>query len=212
MIVTAVRHAESLGNAGLSDDEDPLLSPLGERQARLTGERLAREGVTHVWSSPYRRAIRTAEHVAKLLGLEIVLRPDMCEHHLYDGLREFRFRPAAEIVAEFRGTRLADGFPVTGWEPEWPESWEHLLGRTARVAQAAFELGLSAGPEAHLVVVGHGASVKGLMCALTGEVIPRDAPFTNACLSRVRLADALPGEEAFLNDSRHLETLEEAGG
>jgi len=208
MLVTAVRHAESLGNAGLSSDSDPLLSPKGETQAELTGGHLAADGVTHVWSSPYRRAIRTAEHTARPLGLDVVIRPDMCEHHVYDDLKDFAFRPPREILAEFPFARLAGGFGESGWEPAWPETWEHLLLRTAGVAADALKLGRSFGKKAHLVVVGHGASVKGLLRALSGEDIPQDAPYVNACVSRVRLRGRLPGKALFLNDTGHLAGLE----
>lgn len=205
MLVTAIRHAESLGNAGLSDDIAPGLSPRGEKQARKTAERLARDGVTHVWSSPYRRAIRTAQHIARRFDLDVLVRPDMCEHHLYDSLKDYCGRDGAEILREFRDVRLGDGFDAGKWAPPvWPETWEHLLKRTATIAKAAIETGRPFGPRAHLVVVGHGASVKGLLIALTGLSIPQDAPYVNASVSRVRLDGALPGEAILLNDAGHL--------
>jgi broad specificity phosphatase PhoE len=208
VLVTAIRHAESLGNAGLSSDSDPPLSPKGEAQARLTARRLAADGVTQVWSSPYRRALMTAECVARWARIEVVIRPDMCEHHVYEDLKDFRFRSAREIKREFPFARVAGGFG-DGWEPEWPETWEHLLERTARVAADALVLGRSFWGDAHLVVVGHGASVKGLLRALSGEDIPQDAPYVNACVSRVTLGDSLPGRALFLNDSGHLAGLGE---
>ena len=207
MIVTAIRHAESLGNAGLAEGPDPALSPLGEEQARLAGERLAADGVTHVWSSPYRRAIMTAAEVARHPGLDVILRPDMCEHHHYENLEDFRFRPATEVIAEFPAARASDRFGDELPVPEWPESWEDLLARTHRVAEAALELGES-DPDVHLVIVGHGASVKGLVTALGGEAIDQYAGFVNAAVSRVRLAAGLPGEVLFLNDASHLAPLQ----
>ena len=209
MLITAIRHAESLGNAGLSSDTDPLLSPRGIEQARLAAGRLAREGVTHIWSSPFRRAVQTASILAEPHGIEILLEAGMCEHYIYDDLRDWHPTTGREIAREFRGVRLPRGFDARPWTPEWGESWEALLARTGRVAKRALALGRASrgAKDVHLVVVGHGASTKGFMTRLTGIEILPDAPFVNAGFSRVRVTDSLPGEVIFLNDASHLEML-----
>ena len=213
MLVTAMRHAESLGNAGLLlvDDPDPRLSPRGVEQARLSAERLAQEGVTHMWSSPFRRAVQTASILAEEHGIEILLEAGMCEHYIYDDLRDWHPTTGREIAGEFGRVRLPRGFDAKAWTPEWGETWEALLVRTARVARKALALGRRSRGErdVHLVVVGHGASTKGLLSALTGIGIAQDAPFVNAGMSRVRVTDSLPGEIVFLNDASHLSGLDE---
>jgi len=214
MLVTVIRHAESLGNAGMlrENDPDPLLSPLGIDQARLAAKRLAAEGVTHIWSSPFRRAIQTASYLARARQIEVLLEPDMVEHYIFDDLKDYRGRTGRELLTEFEFATLAGHFRGGRWTPEWGESWEGLLERTGRVARRALELARkSANPEAvHLAVFGHGASVKALLTTLIGEAIPSDAPFVNAGMSRARLDDSLPGKALFLNDASHLDVLEEA--
>jgi broad specificity phosphatase PhoE len=208
--VTLVRHAESLGNAGLDDGPDAGLSSKGREQARRAAARLAREGVTHVWASPYRRAIDTALAIARSSGLGVVVDPRMGEHFIYENAHRWRAPSGRAIRRQYRGQglRLASDFPAGRWTPAWGEPWEALCARTALVAKRALALDRRrAGRNTHLVVVGHGASVKTLLRALTGIEIPQEIVLLNASFSRVHLARALPGRLVFLNDVRHLRGL-----
>jgi len=207
MLITVVRHAESMGNAGLGGGENPHLSPRGWEQAAHAAERLSRERVTHVWSSPFRRAIETARMIAEGAGVAVVLQHEMCEHYIYDGFRTWRCPTGEAIVREFPGVRLAADFPKGKWTPAWGESWEAICARTARVAKRALALGrrrARAGRQTHLVIVGHGASVKAVLRSLSGLDIAQPEPYVNAGLSRVRATDTLPGKVVFLNDAGHL--------
>ena len=210
MLVTAVRHAESLGNAGMltENDPDPRLSPRGVEQARLAAARLAPEGVTRIWSSPFRRAVETASFLAEATGVDVLLEPEMVEHYIFDDLEGYTGRIASELKREFRCVRVPAGFRDGAWTPAFPESWEALLLRTRRVAERALELDGNT-DDVHLVVFGHGASTKGLVSALFGEAVARDAGFVNTGMSRVRLAGRLPGEAVFINDASHLSSMKE---
>jgi len=207
MLVTVLRHAESMSNAGLSSDTDPLLSPRGMEQARRTAERLGPEGVTHIWSSPFRRAIVTAGFVAARAGLKVRLEPGMCEHYIYESFRDYAPRALGDLAREFDFVRLPRGADSRPWTPEFPEPWEELLVRTAKVAKKALALARrSRTPDqVHLVVFGHGASVKALLRSLTGLDIAQSEPYVNAGLSRVRVMKSLPGKVVFLNDVAHLD-------
>ena len=55
--------------------EKNCLTELGHKQAAKAAERLQNSGITQVFSSPYGRALETAEYTAKALGLEI----NICE-------------------------------------------------------------------------------------------------------------------------------------
>jgi broad specificity phosphatase PhoE len=59
--VWLVRHADCY--EGITDREDPPLSPAGLDQARRLGARLHRAGYDAVYSSPLRRATQTAEAI-----------------------------------------------------------------------------------------------------------------------------------------------------
>lgn len=66
-----IRHAQSRGNierdtpTDITDREDPLLTPLGEKQAELLGEYLKDENFAAVYSSPLMRTVATAEQVVR---------------------------------------------------------------------------------------------------------------------------------------------------
>jgi probable phosphoglycerate mutase len=68
-----VRHGQSAGNAeGRFGGQGPTpLSELGRKQAELTADRLAAEGIDAVYSSDLERAVRTAEPLTRRLGLQL---------------------------------------------------------------------------------------------------------------------------------------------
>ena len=67
-----IRHAESLGNAGVPNvGHNSGLSPLGVRQAAALASHLRRRGpVAQIWASPFARAVQTACAVAEVRGLD----------------------------------------------------------------------------------------------------------------------------------------------
>ena len=74
MRVIFVRH-------GHPDYEKNCLTELGHRQAEAAAERLSGEKVHAIYSSPYGRAVETAEHIAAKHGLSIDIRDFICELH-----------------------------------------------------------------------------------------------------------------------------------
>ena len=76
-----VRHGESEANVGLSTDPDCPLTPRGLGQARALGERLARLDLRGfaAFTSPYRRAVQTAEVLAAATKLRFEVDVDLRE-------------------------------------------------------------------------------------------------------------------------------------
>lgn len=79
-----VRHGESMGNAGhyggpLTVEEADGLTELGHAQARSVGKRLRGEGIGAIISSPMERARQTAEDLNRVLGLRVLVDPDIFE-------------------------------------------------------------------------------------------------------------------------------------
>jgi len=70
-----IRHGESEANIGRCADPDCCLSDLGVEQAQKLAKRLSRYdlGDFLALSSPYRRAIQTAEEIALATGLPFVV-------------------------------------------------------------------------------------------------------------------------------------------
>ena len=57
---------------GHPDYANDCLTPLGHKQAAAAAERLADCGIEQIFSSSNGRAMETAEHTAKMLGLDVV--------------------------------------------------------------------------------------------------------------------------------------------
>lgn len=89
MNVFLVRHAESIANAGgrTTDPANIPLSPAGLSQAIAFAEQVKKEP-TRVISSPFLRAIQTAEPLANKYDLHI---------EIWYELREFNYLPADKI-------------------------------------------------------------------------------------------------------------------
>ena len=77
--VFVARHAEAVYESPLLSDSGGWLSPRGREQARTLAATLAPERIARVWSSSMARAVQTAEIVAGVLGVDVVVR---------EGLRE----------------------------------------------------------------------------------------------------------------------------
>src|SRR3954447_118683 len=76
-----IRHGESEANVGVSTDPDCLLTGSGLEQAQCLGRRLAGydlAGFTAL-TSPYRRAVQTAEAIAAATGLVFADEPAVRE-------------------------------------------------------------------------------------------------------------------------------------
>jgi len=69
--VIVLRHAEKEKD----DPRDPTLSPAGEARARALAGLLGEAGVTHLFSSEFRRTLATLRPLATAKGLEITVVP-----------------------------------------------------------------------------------------------------------------------------------------
>src|SRR4051794_41433502 len=97
-----IRHGESEANAGMSTDPDCLLTEAGLEQARCLGRRLAGYdlGGFTALTSPYRRAVQTAEAIAAETGLLFADEPAVREWGrtaVVDG-RAYPEEPVGEVV------------------------------------------------------------------------------------------------------------------
>ena len=79
-----IRHGQSAGNVeGRFGGHGPTpLSELGMRQAEITGEVLAKERISAIYSSDLHRAVQTAEPLAKLLNIPINKTEAFRERHV----------------------------------------------------------------------------------------------------------------------------------
>ena len=79
MELLLVRHGEPERIVEADGPADPPLQPRGREQAERLAAWLVPERLDAVWSSPLRRALETAEPVARAHGIEVVVDDELAE-------------------------------------------------------------------------------------------------------------------------------------
>ena len=120
MELLVVRHARPVRQeAPEGGVADPHLAELGRLQAQATADFLAAEGIDHIVSSTMKRAMETAEPLARRLGQAVEALDDLRESdhrsQVYVPAEEFsRDDPATahyyDTEADFRDTIFSDGY------------------------------------------------------------------------------------------------------
>jgi ribonuclease H / adenosylcobalamin/alpha-ribazole phosphatase len=92
---------------------DPPLSPRGRAHAEQLAATLANEPVVAVYTSPLRRAQETAAPLARLLGLEALVDPDLREIDFgeLEGLTAAEAAERHPVAASWLSTPAAAAFP-----------------------------------------------------------------------------------------------------
>jgi len=122
-----VRHAKA-GERRLwtGDDVDRPLSKRGWRQSKAVADRLAKKGVTDLYSSAYVRCMQTLEPLGDLVDAKVIEEPRLFEHE--------PFEPVLDLLGEVRGGSVlcshGDIIPATisalhrrGMVVETPADW-----------------------------------------------------------------------------------------
>jgi broad specificity phosphatase PhoE len=132
---------------------DVPLNALGRKQARELATRLADASLTVVYSSDLRRALETAEIVARALRLEVVAEPGLREIDVgsWSGLTH------DEIAARFPGWATHDGEPVEAFRVR-------VLGTVNRIATTH--------ERERVLLVCHGGCVRTVQRHVHGEALP----------------------------------------
>lgn len=91
---------------------DPPLSQRGERQAEFTGKRISREKIDLLYTSPLRRALKTATIINRTLCLPIYVWSGLIEQNEYPGNS---FLSPREIEEKFEGTEVDERLIKDNW-------------------------------------------------------------------------------------------------
>ncbi len=135
-----VRHGQSEFNLHYSQTridpgiEDPKLTPLGATQALGAAKALAEKGARRIVSSPYHRALETAEIIAGHLGLAIEIDPMVGERAAFTCDIGSHPERLAKRWPELR----FDHLPAQWW-PEFEESEASLALRCTQFYQKSHE-------------------------------------------------------------------------
>lgn len=149
-----LRHAESVSNShpakvGVPEAEGDRLTERGWRQARGAARVLRNSGATRVLSSPMRRALQTAELIARELDLPVETHPGI--HELREASDFLDLEPDEQKLRRW-SVRMTESAEDPGAAPDGAESFDDVLARVR-----AFKRDLEAGdPERAVLAVSHG--------------------------------------------------------
>ena len=146
---------------------DPYLSALGREQARLLGERLKELGFQgRVFSSPYIRTVETANIVAEVANVPVILAAEMREYVIRDDQMDaFEGLTQDALADRYSHVDGSASFVYPWWTSEI-ETQEDIEGRVAPLVDRVF------GGSEDALLVGHGASVGGVH----GYILKENAP------------------------------------
>lgn len=177
-----VRHGDRIDVEDLSwgktalRPHDPGLSATGVANAEAVGARLAGEGITRIFTSPYRRCLETAAPIAEALGALVAIEPGVAELQHPDwgpGVAEMLTDVAmVEAACLMRGRLTRDHAPVC--VPRPPETIDEAFARAAGTVEAL----VSGSPET-LLIVGHAVSILGVVKGLTTYAGDVPCPFAS---------------------------------
>lgn len=156
-----LRHAQSEYNEkGIFQGRlDSDLTPLGFVQARLSAQELLDKDIEVIYSSPQRRAYKTALTIADLLGLEVIVDERIREMSFgsYEGKR---FWELVEEEGHLFKAWLSN--PVKNPLPT-QENMEDFRKRVESFLEDVIK-----GPYKNLLIVAHGGTLHAMVCLATG--------------------------------------------
>ena len=229
-----IRHGQS-GNNALANirdrSVDPPLTDLGERQAEMLGEYVARGenqelsrettgntkyelrhglGITSLFTSPMYRSLQTVQPVSRASGLAPRIWVDIHEeggmflnHGGDEGLVGYPGRTRSEILAEFPDYVLPTSFDETGWWNKDHEDPASLLVRATKVSEQLREM---AKTEDRVAIITHGAFMNALLNAIFGQISEGHMYYRhhNTAISRFYMDGNGRFEVLYLNSTVHL--------
>ena len=179
-----VRHGETAWNAEhrVQGQLDIPLNNIGLRQAQAVGRALKDERFDAIYSSDLVRARQTADPIANILSMKILLEKDLRERHY--GI--FERLTYAEVKVRYP----EDYARFEARDPEYAfRTGESLRNFSARSISIITRIAGSH-PDRSVLVFTHGGVLDKLYRSITGLPLsaPRDFGIPNAGLNRIELA------------------------
>ncbi|MDR0930986.1 MAG: histidine phosphatase family protein [Clostridiales bacterium] len=175
--ICLVRHGETDWNllGKLQGNVDIPLNKTGVEQAKSAGRVLSETGEWDViYSSPYKRAKKTASIIAEALNLPNVVELDL--------LKERDYGDASGLTKQEVQNRWVDGNVPN------QESREALRERVVN----ALDIIVSTAPNKNVIIVSHGGVINSILAYVSGDEIGSGKTvLKNACVSVLDYSDGL---------------------
>ncbi|MEM7337534.1 MAG: histidine phosphatase family protein [Actinomycetota bacterium] len=147
---------ELLGGHG-----DPHLTDLGHHQAELVGARLASEPIDAIYVSSLTRTHQTAAPLARRLGLDLLVEPDLREVYLGDAEGGF----LRQMMADEHPAVLAMRANEEWGEIPGAETTDQFMSRTVGAVERIAE----ANADRFVVAFCHGGVIGAVLAHVTGS-------------------------------------------
>ena len=202
-VVWAVRHGERRDSVDPDWEtvaervHDPPLTELGRWAAWRVGRRFAEREppVDAVYASPFLRAVETAAEITAEIDARFVLEPGLGEHRNADWFdAEPETLAFEQLAARFDRLSAAHEPLVT---PEFPETHAEATARIGRTTRQ-----IADATDGTVLLVGHGATIGGVVAGLVGSADAADAPLCG--LTRL-VRDGDGWRLDFSGDTTHLD-------
>ncbi len=156
-----LRHAQSEYNEkGIFQGRlDSDLTPLGFVQARLVAQELSDKGIEIIYSSPQRRAYKTALAVADVLGLEVIVDERIREMSFgeYEGRHFWRLmEEEGELLRAWLSNPVKNPLPTQ-------EDMESFKNRVE-----SFLMDILQERHTSILIVAHGGTLHAIVCLSLG--------------------------------------------
>ena len=207
MIVKLIRHGESVFNKKgiIQGHTNSPLTETGIEQAKLTGLWLKENAkITRIYTSPLKRALQTAEVIAQILGVELILTEEFKEICL----GEWEGKSIEEIKEKDWGNlRLWYTEPLKARIPKA----ENLIEFRDRVINTFLKI-IEKEKEGEIAIVSHG----GVISVIIAYILNLDMnhiwrmKLNNASISEVTFGYMVP-KLTLLNSTLHLNSLSDTG-
>lgn len=182
---------------------DPGLSHDGVTQAQQLAQRLTQTDIRRIVASPFLRTVQTAHAVAEAMGESLWLEPGLGEWLNPDWFAESpTILPPERLADRFDRVDLTHSPCRTPTFPESRDAMFERIGTAARCLVRRYD------DADEMLIVGHGATVQGVLLGLVEDDVP-DAGCPLASVTKlVRRNGAW--QIALRNDTAHLDGTEAA--
>lgn len=204
-----VRHCQSAGNKihAFQGQTDAEISDIGAQQLELLALRFRNIPLDAVFSSPLKRAYKTAEAINRFHDLPIQTLDDLMEINV--GTLEGK--PLQSIAADYPA--LAVHWNDTPWDCVFPEG-ESMRQVYARAENAAKTI-LAACPGKTVAVASHGCLIRNLLTSLLKGGIEKQLEISlpgNTSVTELELEDGAVRVVSMYDDTHLPEEMRSRGG